>query len=110
ATLRGSDVVSRMDAGRIVAALPSASLNDALRVAESVRRAIREAGLTTPTSAPLSASIGISAYPDHAQEAGPLLAAASEALARARARGPGCIAAAPLAVKRVSASIVRSVG
>jgi diguanylate cyclase (GGDEF)-like protein len=108
--LRSSDIVARLDDTRLAAVLPSAAWNDALRVAESVRRAILEAGLTTATSDPLSASIGIAAYPDHALEVGPLLAAAGEALARARASGPGGIVPAPRAAKAAPPSIVGNAG
>jgi diguanylate cyclase (GGDEF)-like protein len=110
ATLRASDVVARLDDGRLIALLPAAALADAMRVAESVRRAIIEAGLTAATPAPLTSSIGVAAYPDHAADAGHLLAAAREALARARTQGAGFIATAPRPAQPLVASIVRPAG
>lgn len=110
ATLRTSDVVARSDECRLIAVLPSATMIDAFRVAESVRRAVLEAGVTAATANPLSTAIGVAAYPDHAVEVGPLLAAAGEALARAHAQGPGSIISAPRSAKPLTPSIVRSVG
>jgi diguanylate cyclase (GGDEF)-like protein len=95
-TLRASDVVSRLDPDRLVAALPGCDASDALRVADAARRAVGEAllaGGVTPTPA---VWVGVATYPDHAREPGPLLAAAEEALARARAGAPrGAVLAAP---------------
>jgi diguanylate cyclase (GGDEF)-like protein len=110
ATLRASDVVARLDDSRLIAVLPAAALPDAMRVAESARRAILEAGLTAATPAPLTSSIGVATYPDHAADVGRLLAAAREALARARAQGPGSIVAAPRPTQPAATSIIRSVG
>jgi diguanylate cyclase (GGDEF)-like protein len=110
ATLRTSDVVARSYENRLIAVLPAATMTDAFRVAESVRRAVLEAGMTAATATPVSTSIGVAAYPDHATEVGPLLAAAGEALARAYAQGPSSIVAAPRAARPIAPSIVRSVG
>jgi diguanylate cyclase (GGDEF)-like protein len=74
-TLRGSDLVARLDDGRVVVVLPGASAADALVVAEALRRALSEID---------EISIGVAAYPQHAQDASSLRLAAASALARAR--------------------------
>ena len=94
-TLRASDVVGRLDADRLIAVLPGCGVQDALRLARVVRQAIAEAVLASGVEAAPSTRIGVASYPDHAFEAGPLLAAADEALARARVEGPDAITTAP---------------
>jgi diguanylate cyclase (GGDEF)-like protein len=95
-TLRGSDVVARLEPDRLVAALPGCDASDALRVADAARRAVGEALLTGGVAPAPAAWVGVATYPDHAREPGPLLAAAEEALARARLNAPrGGVQAAP---------------
>jgi diguanylate cyclase (GGDEF)-like protein len=93
-TLRASDVVGRLDADRLVAVLPGCDVKDGLRLARVVRQAIAEALLASGIEAAPAVLIGVASYPDHALESGPLLAAAGEALARARIGGPGADAVA----------------
>jgi diguanylate cyclase (GGDEF)-like protein len=94
-TLRTSDVVARLDDGRFMAVLPGAGVTDALVVAEAVRRAAGEAGLASGILVPPTVSIGVAGFPDHACEPGTLIAAAGEALARARSQGTNRVALAP---------------
>ncbi len=105
-TLRASDVVARVEHDRFVAVLPGASSDDAPKVAETLRRAIAEACVASALAKPLSVSIGVVSYPEHAREAGPLLAAVSEALTRARSQGEGLIAIAPMSTIPLRPSIV----
>jgi diguanylate cyclase (GGDEF)-like protein len=86
-TLRTSDIVARLDDDRIAAILPAAPADDAACVAEAVRRAIAEAGQISATMRPLTASIGVAGYPDHAQPPQELRDAAAEAVALARFQG-----------------------
>lgn len=94
-SLRASDLIARLDHDHLVAVLPGCAAGDATRVADMVRSAIAEAELATGLTPAPTASIGVATYPDHALEAGPLLAAAIEALARAQVQGPNLTAGAP---------------
>lgn len=94
-TLRSSDVIARLDADRLVAVLPGCAAHDAARVAELVRHAVNEAEVASGLQSAPTASVGMATYPDHALEAGPLLAAAFEAHARACAVGTNRTASAP---------------
>jgi diguanylate cyclase (GGDEF)-like protein len=92
--LRRSDLVARLDEGRLVAVLPGASAADAARLAEHVRAAVASAGVATATMPVLTASIGAATFPVHAGDAGTLRSAAAAALAEARARGRDRVASA----------------
>ncbi len=94
-TVRTSDVVVRLEDGRVAVLLPNASVENALRVAEAVRAAIARAGAASTTMPALTASIGVAAYPDHAQDLVSLRAACSTALTRAQQHGHDRIAEAP---------------
>lgn len=86
-TLRGSDLVTRIERNRFAAVLPAAAREDAARVAEVVRRAQAEAGLTSGARRPLTASIGLATRPDHAHDAPSLRQQAEAALERAQQSG-----------------------
>ncbi len=87
ATVRASDVVVRLEDGRLAVILPNASAEAAARVAEAVRAAIRRAGTPSETMPALTASIGVATFPDHAHDVATLRAGASSALTRAKAGG-----------------------
>jgi diguanylate cyclase (GGDEF)-like protein len=91
-SLRVSDVVARLDRDRLAAVMPSASAEDAVRVARQIVRTVAEAGLTAPTHPPVTASVGIASFPDHADTPEALREAATQALAQANQHGPGTIA------------------
>jgi diguanylate cyclase (GGDEF)-like protein len=91
-TLRSSDRVVRLAGDRIAAMLPGIRKADALRVAETVRGAIAEAGVTSSTPWPLTASIGVVTCPDDADDATGLRLAAHRAVARAAAKGGNHVA------------------
>ena len=86
-TLRSSDVIGRLDDGRLVAVLPNASAADSLDVAEALCKTIAEAGQPTTNMPVLTASIGVATYPNHAHDVSTLRAAAAAALARAQSQG-----------------------
>ena len=90
-TLRSSDIVARVDDGRVFAVLPNAGATDAFSVAVAVRTAIANAGKASKDMPVLTASIGVATYPDHAEDAPSLLAAADESLRRAQLQGRGRI-------------------
>jgi diguanylate cyclase (GGDEF)-like protein len=94
-TIRASDVVARLEDGRIAVLLPNANVDNALKVAETIRTAIARAGAASTTMPTLSASIGLATYPDHAHDVATLRAAASTTLTRAREQGNHQLATAP---------------
>ncbi len=91
--LRRSDLVARIDEGRLAAVLPGASAGDAARLAEHVRAAVASAGAATATMPVLTASVGVATFPAHAGDVNTLRSAASAALSEARARGRDRVAA-----------------
>ncbi len=95
-TVRASDVIARLEDGRLVVILPNAGAVDAARVAEGVRAAIARAGSASATMPGLTASIGVATYPEQARDCPTLRAAASSARARAEAGGADRVASAPI--------------
>ena len=91
-TLRGSDVVARLDDDRMVVVLPNTGSADALTVAAMVRSAVVGACGSSGEVPELSASIGVACFPENAPEMITLLAAADEAVTRARGNGKNQVA------------------
>jgi len=91
-TLRGSDVVARLDDDRVIIVLPNVGGADALTVAGVVRSAVRAVCVPAAGLPGLSVSIGVASSPRDGQEMLRLLTAADEAVNRARSRGPDQIA------------------
>lgn len=87
-TLRGSDVVARLDDDRVMVVLPNTGPTDARTVAEVVRSAVVNACLPVGAMPALTASVGLASFPDDARDSAALLAAADDAMTRGRARGP----------------------
>jgi diguanylate cyclase (GGDEF)-like protein len=85
--LRTSDVVARLDDGRLIAVLPCSDHEDAPAVAEAVRAAIASKGAATRTMPLLTASIGVASFPHNALDLVSLNLAASAALTHARGLG-----------------------
>ena len=79
-TLRASDVTARYDTDRFVAVLTGAETINAVKVAESIRHAVAEAGVATAIPFRLSCSIGVAGFPEHADQADDLLDTAFKAL------------------------------
>ena len=105
--LRRSDLVARLDEGRLVAVLPGATAEAGRRIAEHVRAAVAQAGAATPTMPVLTASIGAATFPEQAGDALTLRAAAAAALAEARSRGRDRVAFAPPARLAEPATLLR---
>jgi diguanylate cyclase (GGDEF)-like protein len=93
-TIRASDVVARLEDGRLAVILPNASAENALKVAEAVRSAVARAGAASTTMPTLTASIGVASFPDHARDLASLRAAAATALTHAETHGQNQIAEA----------------
>jgi diguanylate cyclase (GGDEF)-like protein len=92
--LRDYDTIGRFGGEEFVAVLPDVDAAGAVEIAERVRRRIGEIRTSTLAStvaiasdAPLSASIGVSCYPEHGIEVDQLLRAADAALYRAKRGG-----------------------
>lgn len=86
-TLRSSDLVARLDDGRIFAVLSAVAAADAWPVAEAVRLGIARACRASTTMPALTATIGLAGYPEDAHDAIALRAAAAGALAAEAGRG-----------------------
>jgi diguanylate cyclase (GGDEF)-like protein len=95
ATIRASDIVARLEDGRLAVILPNASAENAMKVAEAIRSAIARAGAASTTMPTLTASIGVATFPDHALDLATLRAAAATALTHAETHGHDQIAEAP---------------
>jgi diguanylate cyclase (GGDEF)-like protein len=88
ATVRATDAVVRLGGEEFVAVLQNCDADGAAVVAEAIRVAVRE--ITVPEGcglARLTASIGIAAYPQHADDLEHLLAAADRAMYLAKRAG-----------------------
>lgn len=89
--LRDSDILARIGGDEFAIALPQIGSEGAQTVATSINKAMAE--LSFPGSSPmnrLSASIGISIYPEHGSNCKALLANADLAMYRAKQRGRAC--------------------
>lgn len=83
---------SRFGGDEFTAFLPGHDAADARGVAEQIRRALERAGLTRDGIALRpTVSVGVAAYPEHGELTLDLIAAADQALYRAKARGKNCV-------------------
>ena len=106
-TLRSSDLVARLDDGRLAAVLPGAAADDARMIAETIRAAIEATGIATASRPLLTASIGVATSPGDADDPDSLRSAADDALAIARERGRNRVAfalpvATPITARRIA--------
>jgi diguanylate cyclase (GGDEF)-like protein len=94
--VREEDVVSRYGGDEFVIVLPDTDLEGALAVAERIRHALKshrflaEFGL----EARLSASLGLSLYPDHGREPQELMQKADQAMYSVKVRGKDAVCVA----------------
>ncbi len=86
--VRESDILARYGGDEFVAVLPETPASGALVIGERIRKAIEEHVFLTSQSlsARISASIGISAYPDHALSPEGLIQKADQAMYRVKER------------------------
>jgi diguanylate cyclase (GGDEF)-like protein len=85
--MRASDTVGRLGGDEFLAILPEASLEGALNVAEKLRASLAEDYPTIPRGLRLSASIGVSLYPENGDDPEAVLRAADAALYDAKHQG-----------------------
>ena len=84
--MRASDTIGRIGGDEFLAILPEATADGAVAVADKLREALRQPYASAP-GARLGASVGVSLFPAHGQEAEALLRAADQALYRAKREG-----------------------
>lgn len=92
---RTEDVVSRYGGEEFLIALPDAGLEDSLRRAQQLARAVTEIdfGLAAGPEQ-ITVSVGVATFPDHAADLDALIAAADTALYRAKEAGRDRVVAA----------------
>jgi diguanylate cyclase (GGDEF)-like protein len=95
--LRTYDVACRYGGEEIVIVTPGADINDAVAVAEQLRRGIEELRLDYAGSrlAPITASFGVANFPEHGAELQPLMQAADAALYRSKLSGRNRVSLPP---------------
>lgn len=85
---RGTDSIYRYGGEEFAVLLPQTAPADAVAVAERMREAVAaHLFLAAGGRVPLTVSVGIAAYPDHARDAGELVAAADRHLYEAKRAG-----------------------
>ncbi len=91
ACLRDTDTLARLGGDEFVALLPGCGASDASHVADKLIESLKPAhALSSDTVATLSASIGISIYPDDGADLEQLLKHADIAMYEAKRAGRGC--------------------
>lgn len=89
--LRASDVVGRVGGDEFVVLLGNCGKLEATLLAERIRSAIHERHIELGGAiVPISASLGVAAYPDDGSDPTQILARADSALYRAKANGKNC--------------------
>ncbi len=86
AQLRGMDFVSRVGGEEFAVVLPNTDAHGAVLAAERLRRATRRQ-LRSPGGAPITASFGVSSFPEHGEDAEALLDRADQAMYAAKRTG-----------------------
>ena len=85
--VRASDTVGRLGGDEFLAILPGTSLEGASGVADKLRESLREPYPLDGATAHLSASVGVSMFPDHGGDPEQLQRAADAALYKAKREG-----------------------
>lgn len=99
---RPGDVACRPGGDEIVLILPGISVTDAVRRAETIRRALRERALPgLDPAARVTVSVGIAVFPRDGDTPGEVLRAADRALYEAKRAGRDCVRLADSRVHRV---------
>jgi diguanylate cyclase (GGDEF)-like protein len=88
ASIRTTDIVGRYGGDEILVLMPETSLEDALTVAERILRRVAALPLVVEEKTiPLTASLGVAAYPQHGRDKDTLVSAADRALYQAKVQG-----------------------
>ena len=95
--IRGEDIACRYGGEEFLLILPGASLEIALKRAESLRLAVKEMHQHYPGLKPTSLSLGVAVYPDHGNTGLQLIQSADAALYRAKKAGRDRVMAAEYA-------------
>ena len=95
AAVRASDTVGRLGGDEFLAILPGASREGATVAAEKLLNALQEPYPIGIATVQLSASLGVSFYPEDGQDCDALQKAADEALYKAKRAGKNRLAIAP---------------
>src|SRR5919201_6061863 len=82
--VRESDMVARLGGDEFAVLLPHASEQTAVQVAERVQHALQERFTVSGASVDIEASIGLSLFPDHAEDVATLLQRADLAMYKAK--------------------------
>ena len=94
--MRESDVACRYGGEEFAVIVPGASLVDTLTFAERLRAGLQALRVELPKTVALTASLGVSAFPEHGMEPELLLSAADGALYRAKLTGRNRVIPAPV--------------
>lgn len=97
---RSTDFVARYGGEEFCILLPNTEIDMAEQLAERLRRLINEVVIEGYGN--ISASLGVSNYPLHAQSAEELFLRADEALYKAKQGGRNCVVTAPLKVSGIN--------
>jgi diguanylate cyclase (GGDEF)-like protein len=89
---RASDVVCRYGGEELAVILPETAATDAMMVAERLRKAVEQLG--EPASQPVTISVGVANYPDHASHSDELISVADAAMYQAKGSGKNCVCGA----------------
>lgn len=89
--MRASDTIGRLGGDEFMAILPGTDVEGAVKVAEKLRLALREPYALGDSTATLGASLGVSAFPQHGDDAEVLQQAADAALYDAKREGKDCV-------------------
>lgn len=86
-TLRAGDIVGRFGGEEFVVLLPGTDLKQAIGAAERCRAAVERMKIPDAPYLSVTASVGVAAFPDHAEDLDGLLKAADDAMYAAKAKG-----------------------
>ena len=99
--MRASDTLGRQGGDEFMALLPETGEEGALAVAEKLRACLTESYPLDGAAANVGASLGVSLFPDHGDDAEALLRNADAALYEAKRGGKGRVRVAPARGERV---------